>query len=250
MASARGRAVPCYADIVTALPESLDAEVPEWAPEAPRGEWWSDEPPMETYRHLMQMLQLIATLRWLWRDRTDYFVGGNLTVYYSPQQRKSEDFRGPDFFVVLGVDGTRPRRSWVIWEEDGKAPNVIVELLSNSTARLDRGVKKQIYQEVLRTPEYFLFDPESGELEGFRLIGGRYESIAPDASGRLASTQLELGLGVVDGTLRFLLPDGTVVATPEEDATTQARRAEAAEAELRALKERVRTHDSSDGEQR
>jgi Uma2 family endonuclease len=154
-------------------------------PEPPRGEWWSDEPEMENYRHLMQMLALIATLHWRWRGRTDYFVGGNLSIYFSEQRRKSDTFRGPDFFVALGVDGARERRSWVVWEEGGKYPNVIIELLSDSTRRVDRGEKKQIYQDVFRTPEYFLFDPETAELEGFRLVGGRYESIEPDPAGRL-----------------------------------------------------------------
>ncbi len=47
---------------------------------------------------------LLKCLDWLWRDRTDYFASGNLTIYYSSRQRKSEDFRGPDFFVVLGTE--------------------------------------------------------------------------------------------------------------------------------------------------
>jgi hypothetical protein len=45
-------------------------------PIPPLGEWWSDEPQMETYQHLNQMIALITTLRWLWRDRTDAFIAG------------------------------------------------------------------------------------------------------------------------------------------------------------------------------
>jgi hypothetical protein len=73
------------------------------------------------------------------------------TIYYSPNQLKSEDFRGPDFFVVLGAE-KKERKSWVVWQEDGKYPNVIVELLSDSTASVDRGLKKEIYQNTFRTP--------------------------------------------------------------------------------------------------
>lgn len=222
---------PCYAFPMTGLPNPPTDQERSY-PEPPRGEWWSDEPQMETPRHLMQMLALIATLRWLWRGRTDYFVGGNLTVYYSPHQRKSDDFRGPDFFVALGVDGERERRSWVVWEEGGKYPNVIVELLSDSTERIDRGDKKQIYQDVFRTPEYFLFDPESGQLEGFRLVAGRYEKIKADPNERLASDQLELLFGVRDGELRMFTRDGVLVAKPEEVAVEAEHRA--AKAEQRA----------------
>lgn len=210
------------------------------------GEWWSDEPEMETYPHLMQMLALISTLRWRWRDRTDYFVGGNLSIYYSSNQRKSEDIRGPDFFVVLGVDGTRERNSWVVWEEGGRFPNVIVELLSASTAEIDRGVKKRIYAEIFRTPEYFLFDVATGELEGFRWVGGHYEPIVAGPHGRLACAQLDLQFGVVAGELRMFTPSGELLAKPEEDADEQRHladeqrlRAERAEAELAALRAKL-----------
>jgi Uma2 family endonuclease len=193
---------------------------------------------MDNYRHLMQMLALIATLRWLWRERSDYFVGGNMTIYYSPAQRRAEYFRGPDVFVALGVDGHRDRRSWVVWEEGGKYPNVIIELLSESTAHVDRGEKKQIYQDVFRTPEYFLFDPYTGELESYRLVVGRYQPIPRDANDRMWSEQLELALGVHAGELRLFTRDGDLVATPEEAAL--AAQHHAAEAEARAREAEAR----------
>ena len=37
-------------------------------------------------------------------DRQDFYAFGNLTIYDSPHQRKSEKFRGPDFFVVLNTE--------------------------------------------------------------------------------------------------------------------------------------------------
>ena len=109
----------------------------------PPGDLLSDEPQMETYLHLRQMILLLTSLEWWWRERNDFFAAGNLTVYYSRRQKKSEHFRGPDFFVVLGVE-RKPRKSWVVWEEDGKYPHAIVEVLSDSTASTDRGLKKQI----------------------------------------------------------------------------------------------------------
>ena len=53
----------------------------------------SNEPPLETYLHLQQMLLLLKCLDWLWQDRNDYFAAGNLTIYYSMRQHKSEDFK-------------------------------------------------------------------------------------------------------------------------------------------------------------
>ena len=111
----------------------------------PPSDLLSDEPPLESYLHLQQLLLLLKCLDWYWQERNDYFAAGNLTIYYSDRQRKSEQFRGPDFFVVLGTE-RKPRQSWMVWEEEGKYPNIIVELLSPSTADTDRGLKKQIYQ--------------------------------------------------------------------------------------------------------
>ena len=119
---------------------------PEILPEdviLPSSELYSNEPPLESDLHLRQMMLLIQCLEWLWQDRDDFYAAGNLTIYYSPDQKKSEDFRGPDFFVVLGTERYRNRKSWVVWEEDGKYPNVIVEILSPSTAKTDREFKKK-----------------------------------------------------------------------------------------------------------
>jgi Uma2 family endonuclease len=197
----------------------------------------SNEPPLETYLHLQQMLLLIKCLDWWWRERHDYFATGNLTVYYSPQQRKSQDFRGPDFFVVLDTD-RKPRKSWVVWEENGKYPNVIVELLSKSTAETDRGLKKQIYQDIFRTPEYFWFDPDSLEFQGFELVRGMYQELLANEQGWLWSEQLELYLGVREGQLRFFTGEGQLVSTPEEAAMAQQQRASQAEALLARYRER------------
>lgn len=196
----------------------------------PPSDLYSDEPQLETYLHLQQMMLLLSCLNWLWRDRTDYFAAGNLTIYYSPRQRKSEDFRGPDFFVVLETE-RKPRKSWVVWEEEGQYPNVIVELLSDSTANTDRNLKKQIYQNIFRTLDYFWFDPNTFEFQGFHLVDGQYEALLPNAQGQLWSQQLQLHLGLYQNQLRFFTANGELILTPEETAI-------AAEAKLALYRER------------
>jgi Uma2 family endonuclease len=192
----------------------------------PPGDLYSDEPPLESDLHRDQINLLIHLLRSFWHDRQDFYVSGNITIYYSPNQLKSEYFRGPDFFVVLGTE-RRSRKSWVVWEEDGKYPNVIVELLSDSTAKTDRGLKKQIYQDTFRTPDYFWFDPHSLEFEGFHLVDGTYRPIPPTEQGWRWSEQLRLYLGIDQAQLRFFTPDGNLVPTPEEIATVERQRADA-----------------------
>lgn len=197
---------------------------------APPGDLYSNEPEMESSLHVAQMILLLESLELFWAHRTDFFAAGNLTIYFSPRQLKSEHFRGPDFFVVLGTE-RRPRKSWTVWEEDGRYPNVIVEILSASTEAMDRGLKKQTYQDVFRTPDYFWIDPETMELAGFHLVEGRYQPIEPDEKGRLWSAQLGLFLGQHEGKLRFFTPEGALLPAAKEMAERAAKATQRAEAE-------------------
>ena len=197
----------------------------------PSGDLYSDEPPVETELHLEQILLFLKCLKWLWRDRNDFYAAGNLTIYYSPRQRKSEDFRGPDFFVVLGTS-RKTRKSWVVWEEDGKYPNVIVEILSPKTAKTDKGFKKELYQNTFRTPDYFWFDPYTLEFTGFHLLDGEYQPIAGNEQGYLWSQQLGLYLGIYNKQLRFFTASGELVPTPEEVAESERQEKELAQTQV------------------
>ncbi len=178
---------------------------------------YSDEPEMESSLHYSQLALLMSCLEFFWENRDDFFIAANLTIYYSPQQIKTRDFRGPDFFFIKGAE-RRDRLSWVIWEESGQFPNVIIELLSESTASVDRTTKKKLYAHRFKTPEYFWFGPNTLEFVGFRLVNGDYEPILPNAQGHLWSEEMELFLGIHDRKLRYFDPQGKMVPTPREDA--------------------------------
>ncbi|MBU6230848.1 MAG: Uma2 family endonuclease, partial [Cyanobacteria bacterium REEB459] len=182
---------PIAEPIVVASPSDVAAI------ECPPTDLWSDEPPLESDVHRDQIDLLIRILRWWWRDRTDVYISGNLTVYYNQEQLKTRDFRGPDFFVVLGTE-KKDRKSWVVWGEQGRYPNLILEILSDSTKGVDKGLKKDLYQTTFRTPDYFWFDPNTLEFQGFHLVDGLYQAIQPTDQGWLWSQQLELYLGVFD----------------------------------------------------
>ena len=117
----------------------------------------------------------------------------------------------------------------MVWEEDGKYPNVIIELLSDSTEKVDRGLKKQIYQDTFRTPDYFWFDPDSLEFAGFHLVDGKYLPLEPNEQGWLWSEQLQLFLGIQDDKLRFFSRDGQLVPTPQESAELEQQQRQEAE---------------------
>jgi Uma2 family endonuclease len=192
---------------------------------------------METERHKKQMDLLIYSLQpWLSQQEQGGYVGGNMFVYYSPDQVRNEDYKGPDVFVVLGVP-TVERLSWVVWDE-GKGPDVVIELLSDSTATNDKNDKKTIYQDQLQVPEYFWYDPfNSKDWAGFRLTDGVYQKVKLQ-QGRLLSRRLGLSLvrwrGVYQGVkatwLRWATLEGKLLLLSEEaekqraDAEAEARR--------------------------
>jgi len=201
-----------------------------------------DGVPMETQRHKFQMDILIDTIQpWL-DQRADGYVGGNMFVYYSLAQLKNQDFRGPDFFAVLGVPKTE-RLSWVVWEE-GKPPDVVIELLSESTASNDKNAKKLIYQNQMRVSEYFWYDPfNPDDFAGFDLNSGTYQQIALNEKNQLVSKVLNLSLvrwkgnyrGVDATWLRWATFDGELFPTSQEMVGIAQERAEKAELQLRQV---------------
>jgi Uma2 family endonuclease len=112
------------------IPEFPDLDLPE-----------EDGIPIESDWHRSQMNALIDVARYRWRERDDVFAGGNMFIYSSLRQAPNQDFKGPDFFMVKGAEGKHARGKWVVWEEDGRYPNLIIELMSPFTADEDLGRK-------------------------------------------------------------------------------------------------------------
>jgi len=218
---------------------------------------YDDGEPLETDWHTLQLPLLRRLIRQVMAEqgRTDYFTSSNIFVYYSVEQAREvaeevsnklpeRAFRGPDVFWVGGVDPKRERKVWIAWEEGGRLPDVIFEMLSPSTAKKDRTEKRDLYARVFGTAEYFMYEPETGKHEGLRLAGRFYQPIQPDENGRLWSEQLGAFVGLWHGVVeekqddwvRLFRPDGTLVPTPDERAEAERQRADAAEAELARLR--------------
>ncbi len=201
----------------------------------------NDEVPMESPWHRSAMNLLIDVVHWHLRERKDYYVGGNMFIYYGSRQAQTWEYRGPDFFFVDDVDGTRERRSWIAFEEQGRYPDIIIELISPSTGNEDRTTKKVIYERTFRTSEYYCYDPEDQKLEGWTLDNRRYKPLAPNERGWLWCEQLGLWLGTWRGTFqkqeahwpRFYDEQGTLILT-EAEAQRQRAEAEAQRAEAEA----------------
>ncbi len=213
----------------------------------------SDGMPMESQWHIEQMNFLVETVRRFLQGRNDQYVGGNQFIYFSPEEARTQDFRGPDFFCVTNgtVDRERARKYWAVWEQGGKFPDVIIELMSPSTRKVDLTTKKKIYEQRFHAINYYCYDPNSNEMFGWHLVNGKYKKIVPDEKGRMWCDALGLWLGHwtgdyhgVDGEwLRFFHPDGSMLPTYEEDQVQRAihanRRVESANRRADAEKARA-----------
>jgi Uma2 family endonuclease len=215
---------------------------------------YDDGEPLETDWHTLELPLLRHLIRQAMEEqgRTDFFAGANIFVYYSMEQAREvaeeeakglekRAFRGPDVFWVGGVDPGRKREAWIAWEEGGRLPDVVFEMLSPSTAKKDRTEKRDLYARVFRAAEYFLYEPKTRRLEGLRLAGRFYQPIEPDVDGRLWSEELGASVGLWHGDvegkqddwIRLFRPDGSLIPAKVE---AEQRRADEAEAELVRLR--------------
>jgi Uma2 family endonuclease len=197
----------------------------------------SDGRPMaETDWHRDLMTALIAMLKMSYAKVRRVYVSGNLLLYYVPGNKRRHV--APDVFVVRGV--SKRKRLYYLLREEGKSPEMIIELTSQSTRKEDLNTKFLLYRDVLKVQEYFLFDPFAEYLKpplrGYRLTDGQYVPIEPVA-GRLPSEVTGLHLER-DGTILRLYDPATGRWLPTlEEAAAQA---EAEREQVAAENERLR----------
>ncbi|MFO0958298.1 MAG: Uma2 family endonuclease [Isosphaeraceae bacterium] len=198
--------------------KEVDLEYPE-----------SDGLPMaENTTQFRWIVTIKEGIAYLFRDREDVFVAGDLFWY--PAQGHREIRTAPDTMVVFG----RPagdRRSYKQWEEGGIPPQVVFEVLSPGNTAEEMREKRRFYERY-GVEEYYVYDPDENELEGWRRAGTELTPIAEMAGW----TSPRLGLTFEPGgeELRLIRPDGRALETFREAC-------ERAEAEgLRAEEERQR----------
>ena len=145
----------------------------------------------DAIRYLSYVIQEL-----LFKGRDDIYPAVDMGVYF-----KKDDIQRcliPDIMVIHGVDN-HTRKSYKVFEEGGKYPDLIIEITSPSTEIKDRKTAKLIYEKIFKTSEYFIFDPEEGKLEGYRHLGDKYSAMRMNKDVRYESIQLgeKIELGVV-----------------------------------------------------
>jgi len=172
-----------------------------------------------------------------YRNAAAVFVAGDLLWY--PEQGKPKIRTAPDALVTFG----RPkgyRGSYKQWEEAGIAPQVVFEVLSPGNRQAET-IRKFRFYERYGVEEYYVYNPDNGDLAGWRRGESGLEEIA-DMNGYTSprlGVRFEAGEG--PDNLKIIGPDGEPFATYVElfeDREAQRQRAEAER--QRAEAERLR----------
>jgi Uma2 family endonuclease len=210
----------------------------------------SDGEPMgETPQHVDNMIYLLEPLKAWFADDPQVFMAANMFVHY--ERGKGNRHVSPDVFVVRGIPKEPKRRKYLVWEE-GKAPDFVIELTSETTREKDQSTKRAIYQDILKVREYFLFDPFEEylhpRLQGFRLTSGQYRPIRP-VKGRLPSQVLGLHLEADGESLRLYDPAARRrLPIPPEVLETQKRDAAARRRAEKGWREEARARQQAEAE--
>ena len=193
----------------------------------------------------------VESLKLYFQNRQDVYISGNLWLCY--EEGVPDAVVAPDVFVVFGVEN-RPRRSYKVWEENGKTPDWVLEVTSKSTRDVDEQ-KKPITYAQMGVREYFQYDP-SGDylkpaLKGRSLVGNSYQVLTPHRlpDGTLCVPSVVLGLELrllPNGQLRFFsqqtgeylltyVEQGQRAEAERQRAETERQRADRLAARLREL---------------
>jgi Uma2 family endonuclease len=195
------------------------------------------QPMADNTRQFQWIVTIKENLDLLFANNSNVFVAGDLLWY--PIEGNNTIRRAPDVMVVFG----RPkgyRGSYQQWQEDNIPPQVVFEILSPGNTIKEMAAKLQFYQWY-GVEEYYLYDPEKVDFAGWQIMDGKL-TIIEEIQGWVSPR-----LGV-----RFEMAEELQIFTPTAERfltfvelgqklQQEKRRAEQAEARLKALEERLKS---------
>ena len=124
----------------------------------------SDGQPMsDNTKQFRWIVTIKEGLEWLFKNDRNVFVAGDLLWY--PVEGNNVTCAAPDAMIAFG----RPkgdRGSYQQWKEANIAPQVVFEVRSpeNTQTEMD---KKLVFYDRYSVEEYYLYDPDKGDLSGW-----------------------------------------------------------------------------------
>lgn len=168
----------------------------------------SDGQPMaDNTKQFRWIVTIQGGLDALFKDDPNVFVAGDLLWY--PVEENNTISKAPDVMVVFG----RPkgdRGSYQQWQENNIAPQVVVEILSPGN-RLTEMLNKLRFYERYGVEEFYIYDPDRGDLGGWLRSGEELREINPIAG--WVSPRLGVRFELSSEGLELYRPDGQKFAT-------------------------------------
>ena len=165
----------------------------------------SDGQPMADNTIQFRWISVIKyNLDWLFIDRSDVFVAGDLLWY--PVEGNNKLRQAPDVMVIFGVR-KGDRGSYKQWQENDIAPQVVFEILSpgNTMKEMNR---KLLFYNRYGVEEYYVYDPQKNILQGW-LRAESWLDVIEDIQ-NWTSPRLQIRFELGDETLLIYRPDGNL----------------------------------------
>jgi Uma2 family endonuclease len=165
----------------------------------------SDGKPMADNTKQFHWITVIKqNLDCLFAQDPQIFIAGDLFWY--PVEGRPNIVTAPDVLVVFGrLKGDRG--SYKQWEENNIAPQVVFEILSPSNSKTEME-KKLIFYDRYGVEEYYIYDPDYQQLEGWlRGDNNSLENIPTIFN--WVSPRLGIRFEQSDQELKLYRPDGT-----------------------------------------
>ncbi len=163
----------------------------------------SDGQPMADNTEQFRWIVMIKeNLEALFHDCPNVFVAGDLLWY--PVEGHPEIRRAPDIMVVFSRPKGR-RGSYMQWQEDGIAPQVVFEILSPGNTLTEMLEKLEFYERY-GVEEYYIYNPNTFELTGMLREGDKLRVHSPMDG--WASPRLGIRFDTRSDELRIFAPDG------------------------------------------
>ncbi len=196
----------------------------------------SDGQPMaDNTKQFRIIVALHSGFEGLYKDDPNIFVAGDLLWY--PVEGDNKTRVAPDVLVAFG----RPkgdRGSYMQWREDNIPPQVVFEVLSPGN-RLTEMAKKLAFYNRFGVEEYYLYDPDNGDLSGWLRSDQLLEVI--DEMQGWVSPRTGVRFELQDGELLVYRPDGQRFETYTELLErAEQERTRAEQERMRAEQERMR----------
>ena len=204
----------------------------------------SDGKPMaDNTKQFRYIVTIQGGLDALFQNDPNVFVAGDLLWY--PVEGSNTICTAPDVMVVFG----RPkgdRGSYQQWREDNIPPQVVFEILSPNNT-LKEMAKKLKFYEHYGVEEYYLYDPDDGDLTGWLRSESGLQVIEEMVG--WVSQRLGIRFELSEGELVIYRPDGERFATyvelvqqnklAKQQAIQERQRAEQGQAQLDRERQRA-----------